>query len=58
MRDILEGVAMAVIFLVVLLVAYLLVVFLLAGANFEEFIRILKSLWRTGVGLCRVCGST
>jgi hypothetical protein len=48
MRDILEGAAMALLLLVALLVAYLLVVFLIAGANLEEFRRILESLWRSG----------
>jgi len=49
MRDALEGTVMALLLLVALFVAYLLVVFLIiAGANFDEFIRILKSLWRSG----------
>ena len=48
MRDILEGTVMAVLLLVALLVAYLLVVFVIAGANLEEFRRILESLWRSG----------
>jgi hypothetical protein len=43
-RDILEGAAMAILLLLALCVAYLLVVFFLAGANLEEFIEILKSL--------------
>jgi hypothetical protein len=48
MRDVLEGVAMALLLLVALLAAYLLVVFLIAGADFEEFRRILESLWKSG----------
>jgi len=43
-RDILEGAAMAILLLLALCVAYLLVVFFLAGANLAEFIEILKSL--------------
>jgi hypothetical protein len=43
-RDILEGAAMAILLLVALLVAYLILVFALAGANLEVFIQILKSL--------------
>ena len=44
MRDILEGAAMAILLLGALLVAYLLVVFLIAGLNLEAFVEILKSL--------------
>ena len=44
MRDILEGAAMAILLLVALLVAYLIIVFFLAGANLEVFIQILGSL--------------
>jgi hypothetical protein len=43
-RDVLEGAAMAILLLVALLVAYLLAVFLIARADLEVFIQILKSL--------------
>ena len=48
-KDILEGAGMAVLLLAALFAAYLLAVFLIAGADFEEFRRILESLWRSGV---------
>ena len=44
MRDIIEGTAMALLLIVALLAAYLILVFLLAGANLEVFVEILKSL--------------
>jgi hypothetical protein len=43
-RDILEGAVMAIVLLVALLIAYFLLVFALAGADFEAFVEILKSL--------------
>lgn len=49
MRDIIEGAAMALLLIVALFAAYLLVVFLIAGADFETFRQILKSLWESGV---------
>ena len=39
---------MAVLLLVALSAVYLLAVFLIAGADIEEFRRILESLWRSG----------
>jgi hypothetical protein len=49
MRDILVGVVMALLLLAALLIIYLAVVFFLSGANLEAFLRILESLWRSGV---------
>jgi len=42
------GVVMALLLLAALLIIYLAVVFL-SGANLEAFLRILESLWRSGV---------
>jgi hypothetical protein len=43
-RDILEGAAMALLFIAVLSAAYLFAVFLIARTDFEVFVEILKSL--------------
>ena len=45
MRDVLEGIGMALLFIAVLCAAYLLAVFIIAGANFEAFVQIIESLW-------------
>jgi hypothetical protein len=44
MRDILEGAAMAALVIAVLAAAYLLIAFLLAGADAEKFRWIMESL--------------
>ena len=47
MRDIFEGALAAVLLLAALLGAWLLAVFLIAGANPETFLRILESLLKS-----------
>jgi hypothetical protein len=44
MKEILEGVSMALLLMVVLTAAYLLAVFVLAGLDAEEFRRLIESL--------------
>jgi hypothetical protein len=55
MKDVLEGVVMALLLIAALSAAYLLAVFLIAGANVETFIRILESLWSNRVWSNKIC---